>query len=142
MPAALLTRNTLVEIGNLATYMDAEMIADGLGWKLDRLRRVAKAHGIKLKEPEGPPPPTPPPAPPPKSDVELLREKLTRHQRQVFDLIANAESIHRRDVAIAMRVQPTAVSEVVKGINRRIAAGGMRIISSRGSDGGYRLVRQ
>lgn len=141
MPAALLTRNTLVEIEGLATYMDAEAIAYGLGWKLDRLRRVAKAHGIKLKDAAE----AAISAASADPELNALVETLTPQERSCFNIIRDAgDYISRARIADTMETYDQRVTDLVKFINRKFDGSQWRIVShkTKGYRLGYRLVRQ
>ena len=168
---ALYSPATLAHVRATAALRPAARIAADLGWDLDRLKRVARAHGIELiasnpmlkdseSNVEGPainsaslastPPPTPAPSREvrfgPDVSLQFIIDHLPRRQASALALLSSiADDRFLTGQEIAARIggdyTSAAAKEALHTVAYRLQGSRWRIETRPRRGGGYRLVK-
>lgn len=157
-----MTPQTLSTIRDMARVQEAPVIATAIGWDMERLRRVAKAHAIELMGGDFVPPlmehdetaaarawnlkcSEPAPAPVHNSVDEIMALLSTRQAEIVRFLLARLDDdfVSGTAIANAIGISAEGFSERVQAIRLKFEVNSVnwKIESRRaGGSGGYRLV--
>ena len=137
------TRSVLARINaDARNGIPAAIIAHSLAWQLDRLQRVARAHGIELdlrQIPDLPPLPTPP-----MRSLDALALTLPQGQADVFYVLRRAKGDWLAASLIAQRtgIVRGSVITAIHYLRRKLVGTGFVIEAKTGAGAGYRLRRE
>lgn len=157
--SAPMTPATLSIIRDMARVQEAPAIATAIGWDMDRLRRVAKAHAIELMgcdptaglmahEPsQAAAAKVAPPIDPREMIVDEVMALLSPQQKEIVRFLLarldyNFVSGTRIANGIGIPDGGLSLSNVIQAINAKFdrASTHWKIEGQKGSGGGYRLV--
>lgn len=148
---APMTPKTLATIKAMSQSQEAPTIADALGWDLNRLCRVARAHSIELlnanpmleRTAETPQRSSPRPPIPQASPLEQVIASLRPSQRELVMVLRTASGgrfISGAEISSRLGIKSDRFWRTIARINARLAECGYKIEGCAGNNGGYRLV--
>ena len=124
-PPALFTPSTLTRIRTLARTKNEGEVAEELGWDVERLRRVARRHGVEIAPGAPRKVEAAPTAPAPASEaspiaIRRVVERGTKHSQRITFRIAAHDALSRE-----CRRRFVSASHAVNELIRYIDAGGL-----------------